>query len=133
MDVFSLRDSVVGEYRKLATSFTTIHAEDIKAQVEEIYSRGHFWPDPLIQINPSYRRGASLDSLVGDGRLDPRTAEIFRFKGAPLSLYKHQEQAMAEAARTGKPYETRLDPPPADPRVAHPESTRPEWARRIPS
>ena len=27
---------------------------------------------------------------------------------------------MAEAIRTGVPYSTRLDPPPADPRVAHP-------------
>ena len=28
--------------------------------------------------------------------------------------------AMAEAMRTGRPYQTILDPPPADPRVAHP-------------
>lgn len=27
---------------------------------------------------------------------------------------------MAEAIRTGQPYRTRLDPPPADPRLAHP-------------
>lgn len=33
-----------------------------------------------------------------------------------LSIY----DAMAEATRTGVPYVTRLDPPPADPRVAHP-------------
>jgi hypothetical protein len=26
---------------------------------------------------------------------------------------------MGEAIRTGKPYQTLLDPPPADPRVAH--------------
>ncbi|MCC6652815.1 MAG: hypothetical protein IT348_16805, partial [Candidatus Eisenbacteria bacterium] len=38
--------------------------------------------------------------------------------------------AMAEAARTGKPYQTRLDPPPGDQRVAHPESTRPAWAKK---
>jgi hypothetical protein len=38
--------------------------------------------------------------------------------------------AMAEAQRTGTPYQTRLDPPPADPRVAHPESTRPPWAKK---
>ena len=37
MDIFSLRDSVVGEYKKFATSFTTIHAEDIRRQVEAIY------------------------------------------------------------------------------------------------
>jgi len=28
---------------------------------------------------------------------------------------------MVEAICTGKPYQTRLDPPPADPRVAHEE------------
>lgn len=27
--------------------------------------------------------------------------------------------AMAEAIKTGRPYQTILDPPPADPRVAH--------------
>jgi superfamily II DNA/RNA helicase len=99
MDVFSLRDSVVGEYRKFATSFTTIHAEDIRTQVEAIYGQGRFWPDPLIQINPSYRRGANLKTLIAGGALDPRTADIFQAGGEPLSLYKHQEQAIALAAQ----------------------------------
>ena len=39
LDIFSLRDSVVGEYKKFATSFTTIHAEDIRHQVEAINRR----------------------------------------------------------------------------------------------
>ena len=99
MDVFSLRDSIVGEYRKFATSFTTIHAEDIRAQVEAIYSEGRFWPDPLLQINPSYKIGANIASLIAAGALDPRTAEIFCADGAPLSLYKHQEQAIALASQ----------------------------------
>lgn len=86
MDVFSLRDSIVGDYRKFATSFTTIHAEDIRVQVEAIYSEGRFWPDPLLQINPSYKRGLNLETLIANGALDPRTADIFRADGAPLSL-----------------------------------------------
>ncbi len=32
----------------------------------------------------------------------------------------HVYDAMAEAMETGEPYPTMLDPPPADPRVAHP-------------
>ena len=99
MDIFSLRDSIVGEYRKFATSFTTIHADDIRAQVEAIYAQGRFWPDPLIQINPSYKRGANIETLIAGGALDPRTAEIFRADGAPLNLYKHQEQAIALASQ----------------------------------
>lgn len=98
MDVFSLRDSIVGEYRKFATSFTTIHAEDIRAQVEAIYAEGRFWPDPLLQINPSYKRGLNLETLISNSALDPGTAEIFRADGAPLSLYKHQEQAVVLAS-----------------------------------
>lgn len=100
MDVFSLRDSIVGEYRRFATSFTTIHAEDIRNQVEAIYAQGRFWPDPLIQINPSYKRGANLNTMIEAGALDPRTADIFRVDGAPLSLYKHQEQAIALASQS---------------------------------
>ncbi len=32
-------------------------------------------------------------------------------------------ETMAEAERTGVPCQTRLDPPPGDPRVAHPSGT----------
>lgn len=99
MDVFSLRDSIVSEYSKFATSFTTIHAEDIRAQVEAIYAKGRFWPDPLLQINPSYKRGLNIETLIANGALDPRTAEIFRTDAAPLSLYKHQEQAVVLASQ----------------------------------
>lgn len=54
-------------------------------------------------------------------RLPPPTT-----KETILSVYDE----MAEAIRSGEPYRTRLDPPPADPRVAHPESSRPAWAKK---
>ena len=98
MDVFSLRDSVIGEYRKFATSFTTICAQDIRQQVEAIYAEGRFWPDPLIQINPSYKQGKPLELLIADGKLHGRIPEIFQLQGAPIRLHKHQEQAIALAA-----------------------------------
>ncbi|MBV8075058.1 MAG: hypothetical protein JO284_01580, partial [Planctomycetaceae bacterium] len=40
----------------------------------------------------------------------------YRTKRVILEIY----DALAEAIRTGQPYQTRLDPPPADLRVAHP-------------
>jgi Lhr-like helicase len=105
MDVFSLRDTVVGEYRKFATSFTTIYAEDIRKQVEAIYAQERYWPEPLIQINPQYKSSTSVDQLVDAGFLEPRCAEIFRTpptnqepQGKPLALHKHQQQAIALAA-----------------------------------
>ena len=40
----------------------------------------------------------------------------YRTKRVILDIY----DAMQESIRTGKPYQTRLDPPPADPRCCHP-------------
>ena len=87
MDVFSLRDSVVGEYRRFATSFTTIHSTDIRQQVEAIYAEGRFWPEPLIQVNPSYKQGATFASLAAGGALHSRIPEIFQVQGIPLRLH----------------------------------------------
>jgi superfamily II DNA/RNA helicase len=103
LDIFALRDSVIDEYKHFATSFTTIHAPDIKAQVEAIYAEERYWPEPLIQINPSYKRTTDIRSLVSRGALDPTCADIFQTKGTPLSLYKHQEQAIA-LAEAGESY-----------------------------
>ena len=51
----------------------------------------------------------------------------YRTKDMILSIYDE----LSEAIRTGKPYHSRLDPPPADPSCRHPESTRPSWAETI--
>src|SRR5687767_13809045 len=106
MDVFSLRDAVVDEYKKFATSFTTIQAEDIRRQVESIYAQERYWPEPLIQINPSYKRSTDIEALVAAGVLESQCADIFRLpppagthRGEALSLYKHQEQAIALASQ----------------------------------
>lgn len=55
MDVFSLRDTVIDEYKKFATSFTTIAAADIRQQVDHLYAQELYWPEPLLQINPNFR------------------------------------------------------------------------------
>ena len=105
MDVFSLRDSVVREYKQFATSFTTICATDIREQVEAIYAEERYWPEPLIQLNPNYQRVTTVEKLAADGVLDPVCADIFRTghsvtfpRGEPLTLFKHQEQALSLAS-----------------------------------
>lgn len=99
IDVFSLQDSVVAEYRQFATSFTTIYADDIRSQVEAIYGENRFWPEPLIQINPKFKQTARVDQLAADGMVDPRCIDIFRTDAGPLQLYKHQEQSIALAVQ----------------------------------
>ena len=48
-------------------------------------------------------------------RNDEREHDGYRTKQVILEVYSE----MAEVIKTRKPYQTRLDPPPADPRVAH--------------
>ena len=98
LNVFALRDSVVEEYKRFATSFTTIHAPDIREQVEKIYAGNRYWPEPLIQINPSYKSSTDVGTLVADGVLNAGCGDIFRADEEPLSLYEHQKQAIALAA-----------------------------------
>ena len=59
-----------------------------------------------------------LDTFPIVRRNDEKAHGEYRTKRLILEIY----DAMAEATRTGRPYETRLDPPPADPRVAHPDT-----------
>jgi RAD3-like DEAD/DEAH box helicase/uncharacterized protein DUF1998/helicase-like protein len=99
MNVFSLRDDVIEQYSRFARSFTKICADDIRGQVEEIYGRRQFWPEPLLQINPSYKVGATVGDLIESEALEPPMADIFRAGGKPLTLYKHQEQAIDLASQ----------------------------------
>ncbi len=56
-----------------------------------------------------------------------RDIDVFgEYRTKRLILERFDAMAAAEAA--GHPYETILDPPPAHPSLAHPQSTRPSWA-----
>ena len=57
-----------------------------------------------------------MDTFPITRRKEEQQYGEYRIKRVILEIY----DAMAEAQRTGAPYQTRLDPPPADPRVAHP-------------
>ncbi len=62
--------------------------------------------------------GFVMDTFPIVRRNDEKAHGEYRTKSVILEIYDE----MAEAVRTGKPYQTRLDPPPADPRVAHPDT-----------
>jgi hypothetical protein len=59
-----------------------------------------------------------MDTFPIVRRNDEKKHGEYRTKRIILEIYDE----MAEAARTGQAYVTRLDPPPADSRVAHPPS-----------
>src|SRR5271154_4877216 len=97
MDVFNLDGALVNDYERFARSFTQIRAEDIRSQVDALYASGRFWPEPLISINPHYEQAANIQDLVAERSLHPDTARVFRIDSKPITLYRHQSQAVAKA------------------------------------
>ena len=57
-----------------------------------------------------------MDTFPIVKRKDEAAHGKYRTKRVILDIY----DAMQQAIETGQPYQTLLDPPPADPRVAHP-------------
>jgi ATP-dependent helicase YprA (DUF1998 family) len=67
-------------------------------------AQGLLWPDPLIQLNPSFEAGETIDELVGEGTLHEECARIFRRNKKPhdpgedLRLHRHQAEAIRTAS-----------------------------------
>ena len=105
MDVFQFRKAIIRDYETFSRSFTRIRAPDIQRFADETYQDGRFWPAPLIQLNPSFVAGRTVEDLVRDGVLDEQCAAIFRAgkgqgnAGVSLRLHRHQEEALLAAQR----------------------------------
>lgn len=100
MDVFEFRKQLISEYESFTRSFVRINADDIRDAVDKEYKDGHFWPPPLIQLNPNFVSGGFVDDLAAEGKLETECKKIFRFKsqedpiGDPMMLHKHQTDAI---------------------------------------
>jgi ATP-dependent helicase YprA (DUF1998 family) len=104
MDVFALRDKVVADYRGYIESFVRIRDERLADFVDEVFERGDLWPEAILQLNPAYQPGPTVDELAAQGVLLPATAAFFRQRdGRPIRLYHHQREAI-EIARRWEPY-----------------------------
>lgn len=104
MDVFQFREHIVTEYEEFTRSFTRIRADDIRDYVNEQYASQRYWPEPLIQINPNFKSGGTVEEFVAAGQLNAQCAAIFRLgkssssAGVSLPLHKHQAEAISLAA-----------------------------------
>ncbi len=110
MNVFELRDKLVNDYSGYVRSFIQIRDPDIRALVEGELDRGLLWPDPLIQLNPAFEPGESVEELVEAGVLHAKCREVFRLKkretggaGIEFRLHRHQAEAV-RVARGGENY-----------------------------
>jgi ATP-dependent helicase YprA (DUF1998 family) len=103
LDIFNLRDEVIGDYRRYIESFLKIRDPQVAAFVDRELERGELWRDPLVQLNPSYRPGATVTQLVQRGVLHRDCDRYFSRNGQPFCFHYHQEQAFLAAQRQ-EPY-----------------------------
>jgi len=102
MNIFDVRDEIVENYQKYVRSFLRIEDERIREFVDgRLLEENSLWPDALIQLNPAYETGATVEELSSQGTLHDECGEIFRkADGSPIRLYRHQEEAIQAALRS---------------------------------
>lgn len=104
MNIFSLKDKVLADYQSYVTSFLNIADDRIREFVEAQLRSGVLWPEPLVQLSPSYEAGQTIEELVSRRLLHRTCSSIFEFpdgfgRKRTILLYKHQQTAIQTALR----------------------------------
>src|SRR5262249_27872480 len=112
MNIFEFRDHIIHDYATYIKSFIQIRDTRISEYAGQNMNAGILWPEPLIQLNPTFEPGDWIETLVAQRVLHQECVRIFRKdKGAganggdgkPLRLYHHQVKAI-NAALSGESY-----------------------------
>jgi len=109
VDVFALRNDLIGDYARYIQGFIRVRDERIRETIEREIREGLLWPEPLVQISPSFEPGGWIDDLVAAGLLHAECRRVFRARKGesagdrPIRLHRHQVEAI-EAAKTGQNY-----------------------------
>jgi len=109
VDVFKIRGRLIEDYAAYVRSFIEIADPRVRSLVTGAFDEGTLWPDPLLQISPSFELGEPLEELVRAGELHPEALRIFARKSesgaieGPFRLFRHQVEGV-RAARRREPY-----------------------------
>lgn len=103
-NIFKFREQLVDDYRNFSRCFSYIATEDLRDEIQaKLNDDSIYIPEPLIQINPSYKEGGNITDLTQDTARGPALlhqlcASIFAFGNKSINLYAHQRDAIETAA-----------------------------------
>ncbi|HEY8928508.1 MAG TPA: DEAD/DEAH box helicase [Mucilaginibacter sp.] len=100
MDAFKTHEQVISDYKAYLQSFINIKDEKIKEYINSNTLVEQILPEPLIQFNPSFEKGSSLNELIGEGLIHrdlPKALGAYR-------LYRHQVEAIKIGTKENKGY-----------------------------
>ncbi len=64
MDVFQLRQTLISKYQDYVRSFILIRNKRVRELVDAELKEGLLWPRPLVQLNPFFERGKTIEELA---------------------------------------------------------------------
>lgn len=104
MNVFDPRNRLADDYASDTRSFIKIKDQRTHEEVESALQSGTRWPAPLLQLNPTFLTGGTVDDLVKQEIFHPECQRVFRFDktnaaplGKELMLHTHQPEAISRA------------------------------------
>ena len=104
MSVFDLHAGVLADYRDFVRSFINVADPRARETIENALAAGALWPDPFLQLSPSYARADTVDDLADRGDLHRDTAEVFRDAdgqpSASIGIRNRRSRWRARAAAT---------------------------------
>ncbi|MBE0640037.1 MAG: DEAD/DEAH box helicase [Bacteroidales bacterium] len=95
MNIFDIHRNITGAYEEYIRSFVNISDKRIEQEVENSLLKGLILPEPLVQFNPSFEVGGSIDALISKHVLNQKVGHCF--KG--WELFKHQTEAIEIGSR----------------------------------
>ena len=78
MDIFQYRDDLIGDYSSYVKGFLEVQDTEVEQFITSRLDGGFLWPEPLVQLNPAFVQGPTIDELVDQKRLHATCREIFR-------------------------------------------------------
>jgi len=108
MSIFNLHRFVLTDYQNFVRSYFTISEERARRFFERaLFEENTLWPEPLLQLSPSYARSVSVDELAARETITTETAAMFQTaSGSPFYLYQHQLEALERSS----PFRSRSTP-----------------------
>src|SRR5258705_1805044 len=90
MDILNFHTKLIDNYKSYIQSFLNIKDPGIVKFVDSEIHNKKLWPEPLVQFNPTFEKGKSLQNFIKDRNLNQDLENFF----LGYELYKHQEEAI---------------------------------------
>jgi len=95
MNILSIYGKLKGSYKDYLSSFISIKDDRIRKVVTDAIANENLWPDALIQFNPNFAQGLSVDEMRANGLPIHEDLSHF-FKN---NFYRHQQEAIELGCR----------------------------------